>query len=225
MKIRLGFNSVNEIHRQLLITVDSSATKGKDWGYDAPYNDTQMDDMYWMLDNEKYVIQGVNDINEASIFPLGLHSKTDGINTITIDKLENVDETLDVFIHDKELDMYHNLRESDYQVTLSKGEYLNRFEMVFSNQKTLSNDVIAENIKGLDVYFDNDTKSLNINNPKLKTINSIKMYNILSQSIYANNNEFNGDTWSNKITGLISGIYIVKLESEYGEISKKVLVN
>lgn len=224
-KIRLGFNSVNEIHRQLLVTVDTSATKGKDWGYDAPYNDTQIDDMYWMLDNEKYVIQGVDEINETSIFPLGLHSKTDGINTITIDKLENVEETLDIFIHDKDLGVYHNLRESDYQVTLTKGEYLNRFDMVFSNQKTLSNNAIAESMNGLDVYFDNDTKSLTINNPQLKTIKSIKMYTILSQSIYNDKMEFKGDRYSNKITGLISGVYIVKLESEYGEISKKILVN
>ena len=225
MKIRLGFNSVNEIHRQLLVTVDAHATSGKDWGYDARYNETQIDDMYWMLEDEKYVIQGVNEINENTILPLGLHSKTDGLNIITIDKLENVSDNLEIYLYDLKLNNYHNLRESDYQVTLLKGEYLNRFQMVFSNQKTLSNDEVVENIQDLDIYFNNETQSLNINNPKLKEISSVNMYNILAQSVYINNKTFNKNKWVNKVNGLSSGIYVVKLKSEDGEISKKILVN
>lgn len=133
MKIRIGFNSVNKIHRQLLVTVDANATSGKDWGYDARYNETQIDDMYWMLEEDKYVIQGVDEINEFTTLPIGLHSKSNGINTITIDKLENVNDAVEIYLYDSELDSYHNLRESDYQISLVKGEYLNRFKIAFTN--------------------------------------------------------------------------------------------
>lgn len=38
-----------------------------------------------------------------------------------------------MYLHYKDLNMYHNLNESDYDVYLLTGEYLNRFEIVFSN--------------------------------------------------------------------------------------------
>lgn len=224
MKIRLGFNSVNQIHRQLLVTVDDHASYGKDWGYDAKYNETQIDDMYWMLEDEKYVIQGVNEINESSVLPLGLHTKSDGVNTITIDKLEHVSDDLEIYVYDSELNIYHNLRVGDYEVTMPKGEYLNRFKLTFSNQKTLSDDEFKNNSMAIDVYFNNDSKSLNIYNPKLTKINSVKVYSLLAQNIYANKEFLRKSNLETKINGLKPGVYVVKLQSEYGEVSKKILV-
>ncbi|MFD2824833.1 LamG domain-containing protein, partial [Lacinutrix iliipiscaria] len=89
MKIRLGFNSINTIHRQLLATADHRATQNYDWGFDAKVIEDQMDDMYWIIDDEKYFIQGIYDINESTVLPIGIHTKNDGLNTITIDALIN----------------------------------------------------------------------------------------------------------------------------------------
>ena len=115
-KLRLGFYSVNTIRRQILATVDSVATIGYDWGYDAPYIDTQIDDAYWLIDTNKYTIQGLDIIDGQTILPLGIHTKDDGVNIISLDNLENDAANLNVYLHDKELKTYHNLKESNYEV-------------------------------------------------------------------------------------------------------------
>ena len=90
MKIRLGFTSVNDLHRQLLVTVDTNTTQGIDFGYDAENFENHIDDMYWMIEDRKFLIQGIDVIDEATVLPLGLHTETNGNNIISIEGLSNV---------------------------------------------------------------------------------------------------------------------------------------
>ena len=96
MKFRIGFNSVNTIHRQLLLTIDENTTTGVDWGYDGKLNEDQIDDMYWILEDEKYNIQSVDTINKKSVFTLGIHTSKDGLNNISIDALEHIPDYVDI---------------------------------------------------------------------------------------------------------------------------------
>lgn len=72
LKIRLGFDSPSNLHRQLLLTEDLNTTPGFDWGYDAQVYDIQIDDIFWMIDTDKYVIQSTNEINSETVIPLGI---------------------------------------------------------------------------------------------------------------------------------------------------------
>ncbi|ULC60695.1 choice-of-anchor D domain-containing protein [Flaviramulus sp. BrNp1-15] len=221
-KIRIGFNSINTIHRQLLVTVDENATPNYDWGYDAPYNEDQMDDMYWMLNNEKYTIQATNEINNQSVLPIGVHTKNNGLNTITIDKLENTPSDLNIYLHDKALDVYHDLKESDYEIYLNAGEYLDRFEITFVNQNSLeTNDFESDN---LEVYYSNEKESIVINNPTLKTIQSINMYNILGQNVFKTNKSTTDNYLELSAKQIKTGAYIIKIKTEENTIAKKVLI-
>lgn len=223
MKLRIGFNSINTIHRQLLITVDENATTGYDWGYDSKYIDTQVDDMYWLIDNEKFIIQGVNEINEQTIIPLGIHTKKAGLNTIIIDKLENTPSDLNIYLHDKNLDIYHDLKQNKYEIFLTAGQHLDRFEITFSkNQASLSSNE-NEN-KQIEVYFSNEKSSIIIDNPESKMIESVEMLNILGQALF----KFQTNTTKNNLEynakQIKAGNYILKIETEFGMISKKVLI-
>lgn len=222
-KIRIGFNSINTLHRQLLVTIDKNTTTAFDWGYDAPHNDEQIDDMYWMIDNDKYSIQGINEINEHTILPLGVHTKNDGINSITIDKLENISNNLNIYIHDKELEVYHDLKQSNYDIYLNAGEYLSRFEITFSsNNQSLGIDDALN--KDLQVYFSNEKRSIVVHNPKQKMIQSIEIYNILGQSIYKHSKHINENYIELKTKNINSGSYIIKMITDNEQISKKVLI-
>jgi len=58
-KIRLGFNSTNNYHRQILLGfMNEKATSGLDLGYDARLNETLPSDMYFLNGIEKLNIQG-----------------------------------------------------------------------------------------------------------------------------------------------------------------------
>ena len=53
LKLRIGFNSVNTMRRQLLVTVDENATAQIDYRFDGILYEDQIDDLYWMIENEK----------------------------------------------------------------------------------------------------------------------------------------------------------------------------
>ena len=221
MKFRFGFNSINTIHRQLLLTIDDIATEGVDWAFDGKLYEDQMDDMYFMIDNNKYTIQGRNPVNPGTIIPLGIHTANAGQNTIRIDALENVPDNINIYAHDKVLNIYHDLRQSDYTFTLPAGEYLDRFEITFSNT-TLG---VEENeMHTIDVFFNNDNESITLLNPEFKNIKTIELFNILGQSILTLDEIAPSASSEYKTENLSSGTYIIKVYTDNGSFSKKVLV-
>ncbi|NNC49866.1 MAG: DNRLRE domain-containing protein [Flaviramulus sp.] len=221
-KLRIGFNSVNTIRRQLLITVDSTTTSGYDWGYDAPYLDYQIDDMYWMIDQNKYSIQGIDNLDNTSILPLGIHTKNNGVNSISLDKLENNNEELNVYLHDKAFDIYHNLNEGNYDVELYAGEYLDRFEIAFSQGQAL--DVNDNYDKPILAYYSNEKNSIIIQNSNSRMIESIEMFNILGQSLFQIDIDTIQKHLEYNVSPIKTGAYIIKMTTENGIVSKKVLV-
>ncbi|MEL0457597.1 LamG-like jellyroll fold domain-containing protein [Flavobacteriaceae bacterium SZ-1-7] len=222
MKLRMGFTSVNTLRRQLLITVDEKASVGYDWGYDSKYIDTQIDDMYWLINNEKYTIQGINEINEQSIIPLGIHTKTDGFNSIAIDELENMPDNLQIYLHDKELKIYRDLKQDKYETFLESGEYLNRFEITFAKPQTLGTEDFAN--QQIEVYFSNEHNNIVINNPSSKLIESIEMFNLLGQSLFKFQTNTNNNYLEYNASQISPSNYVLKIETESGIISKKVRV-
>lgn len=222
MKIRLGFNSVNTLHRQLLLTMDEHASIEYDWGYDGKVYDYQMDDLFWMIEDGKFTIQGTSPITINSVFPLGIKTNTDGLNTITIDALENTHSNMTIYIHDKNTDTYHNLSESDYEFYLPAGEYLDRYEMTFTENSLSVED---NELKALDVYYSNETEAIVLLNPTFVDVKSIELLNILGQSITKITNIPEQSQIEYTVKNLSAGTYIIKINATVsGSVSKKVLV-
>ncbi len=61
-------------------------------------------------------------------------------------------------------------------------------------------------------------------NPKLKHIESIEIFNILGQSMFEFKTKSNENYITYKPKSLNAGAYIIKLKTESGIISKKVLI-
>jgi len=224
MKFRIGFNSTNEIHRQLLLTIDDNATANVDWGYDGEMNEEQIDDMYWILEGNKYVIQGLNQVNAETVVPLGIHVRDDGMNYITIDHLENIPDEVELYAYDNVLDIYHNLKISDYEVYLTSGEYLDRFAIMFTNPAAL--DVDDNDLDtSFEVFYNNDSNNIVIHNLTHIEVNKLEMFNILGQSIYFSNDLETENYTEIKVSNLSSGTYIINMDTAQGKLSKKVLVD
>ena len=223
-KIRLGFDSSLGVHRQLLLGADSSTTSMFDIGYDAPMFDLSINDMFWEINNIEYVIQAVTDFNADQIIPLGLTVGTEGKVKIKIDALENISNTTEIYLHDNVTGIYHDIRNSDFTISLAVGEYRNRFSLRFTN-KTL--DVDENNLNdGLIVLYSNNYKVLIIQNKALdSTVDEVRLFNILGQAV-ANwdvKNE-NQTKIQIPIKNLSSGVYIVKLKTSKGAYSKKIII-
>ena len=235
-KIKIGFNSVSDLHRQLLLTIDKRTTAGIDWGYDGVTYDYLNDDMFWLIEDNFYVIQGANDMSDSAVYPLAIYTSEEGENTITIDEITNVPDNVDVFIHDKEVDFYQNLREGDYTVFLNAEYYDNRFEITFrtnalehpeeQSEEVIEEDVILEDFGDkLDVRYSSNSNKIVLMNPHGIKVQNIQLYNILGQKVQVFNQISESGYSEYNIGNLSSGAYIIRLNTESGSVSKKVLIN
>jgi hypothetical protein len=224
-KIRLMFDSPDGYHRELLVGVDQNASNGFDLAYDGALNEINTEDMYWTIgDSGKLIIQAVNNFNEVQVLPLGLKINAQGIADIRIDDLENISSNLNVYLHDIELDFYHDLRESDYSILLNPGVYHNRFEITFrTNGDALSLDDDVK--KGIDIFYYNAIEKIVLINPNQIDVKSFELFNILGQSIQTID-EISVSGYSEyDIANLSTGTYIIKLNTISGSVvTKKILV-
>ena len=224
LKVRIGFNSINTIRRQLLVTEDSNATSGIDWGYDGMMEETQLDDMFWLINDQRFVIQGTDLIDNQTILPIGVYTDSDGINSFALDALTNAPEGTSVYLHDKTLNSYHDLSEQDYDIFLLAGEYLERFEITFSNQNTL-NISNKNHIDNLDVHYSSNINSIVIINPLHHNINNLQIMTLLGQTIITVRDISNQNYQEIKLNELSSGAYIIKLNTSRGIVSKKIIIH
>ena len=220
-KIRLMLDSPKGYHRQLLLGADLNATNSFDMGYDAKLIEDNKEDMFWNLEEKKCIIQAIKNFNDNNVFPLGLITNQAGITTIKIDELENISESIDIFIYDKELNIFHDLNLYPYEINLPIGDYLNKFEIVLHNKNLSTKDSATSSI---DVHYANDIKSIVLVNPTLKEIYSIELLNILGQSMHTIEDITSSNYLEYKVNSLSAGTYIIKLETDEGVLSKKVIV-
>ena len=224
LKIRLLFTSVGVINRQILLTVDDRATDGYDWGFDGYLNDVQVDDMSWIIEDQDFVIQGIgNIVVDETTLPLNIKKSDVGDIVISIQALENVPDDLDIYLHDSDLNTYHDLRQSNYQANLTPGQYDDRYQIVFQAPSVLS--TTDNELEELDFYYAMSRNKVVILNPTSVELKDIEVYNISGQMVYTNNNIWSGSYGEYELQNLSSGAYIVRLNTTDNRgITKKIIV-
>lgn len=223
-KIRLLYDSPYGYHRQILVGVDSLASDDFDLGYDALLIENNKEDMFWVANDDHLVIQAVNNFANDQRLPLGVKIYQQGLATIKIDTLENIPDNLDIYVHDKQLDIIHDLKQSNYEVYLTPGLITDRFEILFDNKTGTSLGTEDNEQVSLNVFYSNEESSLILHNPNLKYINSAQLLNILGQSIFEFKHIQNQNYQKFKTKHLNAGTYIIKVETKEGTVSKKVLI-
>ena len=224
-KIRLGFTCPENTHRQLLVTADENATSGVDFGYDAVLNTEEPSDMYWIIENGNFLIQGIDSIDENTTLPLGLNTIANGMCTIQVDELSNIPDSLEIVLLDKNDNTYHDIKNnSGYSFNIGSGTYLDRFELHFSENNSLSTDTFGTLEKDIQFYFANNSKTIVINNPKLKEINQVEIFNMLGQSVSISKNIKNQDKIKLNTNNISGGTYIIEIKTNDGKLSKRVLI-
>ena len=230
-KIRLTFISSLGYHRPLLVTMDENTSNQFDFGYDAPLNEDNKEDMFWQLGQRKLVIQGVNNFDENQELPLGLKISEAGLAIIKIEALENMDENITVHIRDKFTGKTHNITHQPFEIELESGEYLDRFDLVFKMIKLVANDVTSGVLEvapviedhNYHVFMNNTIAELQIKNNGADEIRSISLYNNLGQTIITWNKDLNRRIISLPVK-LATGVYMVQINTINGSINKRIII-
>jgi hypothetical protein len=224
-KIRIGFEGAKVDHRQLLLTIDENASDGVDRGYEAEIYEVFEDDMYWVIQDKKYVIQATNAIENNKEILLGVKVKETGTVKIKIDELENEDVNMQLFLKDSLLQKTYNLKENPFEQEIEAGEYVNRFYLVFKPiPKVIEEDTeIIEEVSGVHIFMNNQIAELQIQKDAETNISEIKLVNYLGQNIKIWNQKFDGTLISLPIK-LATGVYVVQMKTEKGIINKKIII-
>lgn len=102
-RIRLGFNSTNNFHRQVLLAfMQEKASSAIDYGYDGYILDDFPTDMYFLNGTDQLVIQGEGYFDRESSFPIGVKTDREGIVKFMIDDVENFETNQPIFVYDDE---------------------------------------------------------------------------------------------------------------------------
>lgn len=225
-KIRLGFNSHNNYHRQLLLGfMNGNASSDIDPGYDAVSIDNFPDDMLFLHGDTKLVIQADGFFNNFNVYPLSVKTSMRGYIDFVLDDFENLAEDQQVYIYDAETNLYHNIKIENFEILVPAGLYNNRFFLCFRTDVMLG--TIENEFKNeLEVIFTSDNNTLKIINEDINTqIESITLFNVLGQNLKV----WKMENESQRLIEIpmqqyMQGTYIIKLKTSSGTISKKIII-
>lgn len=218
-RIWVNMTNPDGVFSQLLIGFFDDATLQKDRLYDGVrLKGSNYISFYSIEASDEFGIQGRPAFTGNDIVPLGYDSYILGDITISIDALEGVLNTVNtnVYLKDLELNITHDLKQSDYTFTTTDGVFSNRFELQFVNNSLLSVDEVV-NENDLAVYL-NTNNELEIKQRTRTQINSITVYSILGKQI-ASITDMNQKI---SLREQASGVYIVIIDTEKGKLTKKI---
>ena len=211
------------VHRQLGLNFKAGNTLDYESGYDSQFFDLQPTDMYWNFENidSNLIIAGVGNITADLQVPIGFDIETDDPITVMIDEKENMNG-FTVYIGDLVSGLLYNL-DNPVQFDLPKGSYTDRFVLLFGGE-ALSNDDVPF-LADFNVYMNNATDQIVIRNNNNSFIEKVELFNILGQAVRVWDNIDNSNTQQQFDVIAPSAIYIVRVTTDKGEITKKVIVD
>lgn len=223
-EIRLNTMMNNQFTKQLALVFLPSATDGVDRGIDAlsPADDSLPYDVYFALDNDKYVIQGTN-FEPSKRIPLGI--KTSNSTSFSFDAsiVSHFDAAQPIYLYDAADASYHNIKNSPYTVNVPAGTYNNRFELTFMSNLG-SNPVNA--VANIVISHQMGSHTLEVANPSSVALASISLYDLAGKQLLYQKQMGNAQSYQFSTANLAQGMYIAKLiTGENEQVVQKILVD
>lgn len=194
---------------------DRADSKSADVDANLPY------DMYLYLDNTEYV-HSANKFDINNKYPVGFKNNTDATFKMQVGEFVNFTDASNVYLHDKVTDLYHDIKNVAYEISLPAGKNNSRYEITFKDGKTTTDESIADYF---DIFQNNGSSFLTIKNPKGIALQSCTLYDVSGKTILSKTNLGANLSYEYSTDGLSEGVYIVKLITVTNqEITKKVSI-
>ena len=200
-----------------------TATSGFDKGYDiGNFNSSELDVYSRLVNNENetnFTIQSLpKGTYENMIIPIGVITKADKELSFTLTK-ENLPNNYNVYLEDKVLNIFKRLDEenSSYKITLTENKNsIGRFYLHVKPQVLSVDEIHASSLQ---IYLSNKRTLtvLGLNNEKA----TVKVISILGKELLSKNITSNNIELPKSLKG---GIYIIKIKSNKGNTTKKIIL-
>ncbi len=221
-RYKLNFKGDNNIGNQILVAYMPQTTLGYDRMYDAELNSVSPAQMYSILDNSTTQL-GINarpTFTTNDVVNLGIDKSNTSFEnfSIAIAEKEGVFQgtEINVLLHDKILQIYHNLANGEYNFTSNSTQLVNRFEVVYQDAALGNSD------------FDTNSVFATINNQALKINASLPITNVLVFDLtgrLVSRLVVDNQLQVNQPFNYALGVYIVKIKMNNGETTTQKLIN
>lgn len=121
----------------------------------------------------------------------------------------------------------HDLRKSQYIATSDTGTYHNRFKIIFKDPNAvvdIEDEVIEDETGEFEILYVNGSREILVKNPQLIGIERIYLNNVLGQQVHVYYDVPDDKELRLPVNRFSSGVYIVKVHSENGIRTKKVIL-
>lgn len=220
-RFRLNIDFNNTYTRQLVETFNPYASTGFDYGMECKINtrDILTSDAYLANNNTSYIAEALV-FNENLKIPLTVKVDKNMPIGVRIADIQNFNPEQPIYLHDKNTNLYFDLRSSDYTMNLEEGNHSERFEITFTSNTLSTNPLETDSLY---VIQDKNTSNIKIHNPKLLSIHTVTLYDNNGKLILNTKTHERTKTYSIAIPNVSDGIYILKIELPHNtNISKKI---
>jgi hypothetical protein len=224
-RVWLNLTNMQGAFKQMLVGYVSNATNEYDNAFDGEsFDGNQFVDFYSVNADKNLTIQGrALPFDENDQVLLGYSSTIEGVFSITIDQVDGLLASQDIFIEDKNTNVVKNLKQGEYSFSSEAGTFNDRFVLRYINaiaNKTLGTGAFdaLENT----VLVSNKNKQIKINS-SVEAINKVQVYDLLGKSIYQ---KINADTNELAISNLVVNhqVLLVKIVLQNGKtVTKKIV--
>ena len=233
-QVKKGFAPQLRIHamynnggiRPTTLGFDPTTTDGFDYGFDGRLPSTEAAEFYYIVEGSPHeYVMNITNFDIEKRIPVGFRNQAQtNFKIKVVDVLYGFDANQKVYIHDKENDIYYDIKEGMFDMTLPAGDNKTRFEITFKNfNDTLStpDDVLAS----LQVFQNNTNSMLTIVNTLNKDIIALEMYDVTGKRVVNRTKLGTASQIEVATSGLSDGVYIVTLKTNDGlSLDKKVSV-
>ena len=131
-------------------------------------------------------------------------------------------------IKDKVQNTYTNLRETTFTINLERNTYNDRFELVFKDGNgngSLGLEDETLTASDISIFYRKVDKNIVIRKSQAAKVTAARLYNILGQEIqvYKIDEPYGENTLP--VNNIATGTYLLKLDTNGGTITKKLIIN
>lgn len=215
----VNLTAVDGAPRQIAVTYIDGLTNGYEDSYDAPLLGVTSNKLYTLIDNGRYAINARPAFNISDAVALGYTKEGTSSETFTfsLHQKEGVfNENVDIYIHDKALNVYHNLSQANYTFNTDVAVDNSRFEIVYQTNALNNPDFTSTSVVML---LSNSLFSVQAKD----AIENIQIYDLAGRVIESYNAEGNNEFQKSFIHE--EGIYIAKAKMVNGSVVSQKLIN
>jgi len=222
LKIRVSLETEHIANKQILLTIDERATDGIDKGFDAQPFDLLNNDIYWVVEDEKLVIQALGELFEESEVPIGIITLGTTDLKIKVDTIQNPYPNMEVYIRDNLTMETYDIKNGAFEINLSEGEYNDKYSIVFKPKEEIPVEV-EEIFNSLNVFVNENNNFIRIQKPEELIIYEISLFNVIGQQLKTWKTNFN-ENEINLPVNVAVGVYLVNIRTDMGNKIKKLVI-